>query len=226
MRVFRVPPANAPAAMSTGRLTPYASLQEADYPALAKRILDGETILYPTETTYGLGCDARSEAGIRKIFELKRRPEEKSLLCLVRDIPTLETFAEIPARLLPFIGKYWPGPLTLIVPAKPGKLPLEILSAGQSDIAVRISSHPFCRKLLAHLPAPLVSTSANFSGEKAPSSFEAVPAPIREKVGIAIDAGSIAGGGIPSTIVKIDARTGKPVLVREGAVPAKALGLG
>lgn len=203
-----------------------ASLDDAAYRHIARDIEEGAVILYPTETVYGLGCNARDRAAIQRIYDLKKRPPDKALLMLVRDKEMLSEFArEVPPALEALTARFWPGPLTLVLEAKPGKLPLDLLSPGHSTIAVRVSPHPFCKSLMAHLKAPLVSTSANLSGEKNPLKFEDVNPSICRGVDVAVDGGDLSQGGMgaPSSIVGL--KNGKPVLLREGALSKAQLGI-
>lgn len=199
-----------------------SALKDKDYESIAARLRKGEVLLYPTETTYGLGCVASERAGIERIFELKQRPAERPFLVLVRDRKMLtEYVSEIPAPYEPLMERFWPGPLTLVFPARENMLPLDLLAPGLSTLAIRISSDPFCTRLLEALGTPLVSTSANLSGAPNPTSLEDVSHFVKNGVDMLVDGGTLSGR--PSTVVRLDG--GKAAIVREGALSAKDLGI-
>ena len=198
------------------------SLKDADYAALAAQVNRGGVLLYPTETTYGLGCRATNEKAIARIFELKQRPTERPFLVLVRDRKMLHDYvSEIPKAYEPLMKNFWPGPLTLVFPAKMYRLPMHELAPGLSTLAIRVSSHPFCTKLFEHLDAPLVSTSANLSGAPTPPAVGEVASFIRSGVDTIVDGGALSGA--PSTIVRLEGE--KPVIARLGALGKEELGI-
>lgn len=126
----------------------------------------GEILLYPTETVYGMGCDATSLQAIQKIFEIKKRDIGKPLPVLVDSLLMLKEYGAEPNVLeRELIARYWPGPLTILFQSK-GVLPKSI-DAGTGLIAARISSHPIATQLVKALRRPLVSTSANLAGKAA-----------------------------------------------------------
>lgn len=162
-------------------------------------------VAYPTETFYGLGAAALDEDACQRVFEIKGRPRDSPLPWILADVGQIETVARLDevARLL--VSRFWPGPLTLIVP----------LSRGQGTVAVRVSSLPIARALARRLGAPITSTSANRAGEPAPVTADEVAERL-QGVDLLLDGGPSAGG-LPSTIVDLSAG-GRPVLVRAGAV--------
>jgi L-threonylcarbamoyladenylate synthase len=190
----------------------------------ALRVLrEGGIVALPTETFYGLAVDARSAPACRLLFDLKGRPDEKAFPCIVSGLPQMEESAlhvEEAARVL--ARTFWPGPLTLVVAAKPG------LAAASSDgsIAVRASSVRLARDLAEGLGAPITATSANRSGEPAATTATQVASSVGSGVQLILDGGACPGG-LPSTVV--DVRDLRPRLVREGRVPfaevSRALGL-
>ena len=120
----------------------------------------GGVILYPTETIYGLGCNAFDEEAVARIFEIKGRPETKPVLVLVWNLTMLKSIvANIPPVAVKLMEKFWPGPLTMIFNAKKNISPL--VTAGTGKIGVRIPGNSFCLKLLKEIQVPLVSTSAS-----------------------------------------------------------------
>lgn len=167
---------------------------------IADELNNGEVMLYPTETVYGLGCNAFHEDAIRKTVLLKQRKENKPLILLVKDRTMLEGIAaDIPPAAEKLIQHFWPGPLTIIFPAK-ARLS-SLLTAGSGRIGIRHSPHPFIESLFTVYDYPLVSTSANRAHEAPALSLAGVPTSITDKVDLIIDGGKMKG--IPSTVVDI-----------------------
>jgi L-threonylcarbamoyladenylate synthase len=173
----------------------------------------GKVIIYPTETVYGIGCDAFNETGVSRIFEIKQRPENKPLILLVRDVNMLkEIVAKIPPVAQQLINAFWPGPLTLIFKAKPGIG--KLLTGGTGRIGVRQSPHPLVASIFQIYGHPLVSTSANISNGAPAAAVKNIPTFITDKVDLIIDAGIISS--TPSTV--IDVTDSGIVYRREGAI--------
>ncbi|MDR0971025.1 MAG: threonylcarbamoyl-AMP synthase [Bacteroidales bacterium] len=140
----------------------------------------GEIILYPTDTIWGLGCDATNKEAIKKIIELKQRPKNKSILLLVSDREMLRNYVEeIPKKALELLDEI-KEPLTIIYP-KAKNLPIEYLSNDET-IGIRIPKNEYCQRLIKALSLPLVSTSANISGEKSPTCFNEISEEIKKGV--------------------------------------------
>ena len=140
----------------------------------------GGTILYPTDTIWGIGCDATRPESVKNIYQIKQRADSKSMLVLVNRIVMLEEYIEIiPAQARELIGKT-KKPTTIIYSGA-RKLASNLL-ASDGSIGIRLTTDPFCRKLIEYTGFPLVSTSANISGEQAPLSFQKILTPIRQQV--------------------------------------------
>lgn len=127
-------------------------------------------LLYPTDTVWGLGCPADDELGIQKIFELKKRPANKSFILLMTEVKMLFRYLANPQPDLESLLQQFTEPTTIIYP-NGINLPNSVLGP-QGSIAVRITQDPFCRSLIKRIKKPLVSTSANFSGEPSTSLFQ------------------------------------------------------
>ncbi len=180
---------------------------------IADALRRGNIMVYPTETVYGIGCDAFDDTAVSRVFEIKQRPLNKPLILLIRDIRMLgELVTGLPQIAQRLIEAYWPGPLTMIFRAKPGISAL--LTGGSGTIAVRQSPHPFPASLFQAFDHPLVSTSANISSEAPALSIQALPDRITDKVDLIVDAGIIQG--TPSTVV--DVTDGRLVYRRDGAI--------
>lgn len=183
---------------------------------VAARLGAGAVAAYPTETFYALGAAAFSGRAIERIYRLKERQTSKPLSFIVSDLDMVREIAvPPPLHFADLAGEFWPGPLTLVLPAAPG-LPDRLLGPNRT-IAVRIPPLVWLRDLVREMSEPLTATSANLSGEKEIAD----PAGIRDlfegRVDLIIDGGP-APGGRPSTIV--DLAAGAPRVLREGAIPA------
>jgi L-threonylcarbamoyladenylate synthase len=174
---------------------------------------EGGIVAFPTETFYGLAVDARSRAACERLFELKGRPPEKALPCIVSGVPQLESVARnLGKAALLLARRFWPGPLTLVVEARPG---LAACSPGGS-IAVRASGLRLPRDLAEGLGAPVTATSANRTGSPPATTAEEALSDLGSELDLLIDGGPCPGG-LASTIV--DVREAVPRLVRAGRVP-------
>jgi L-threonylcarbamoyladenylate synthase len=180
----------------------------------------GGVIVYPTDTFYGLGASGFRAEAVLKVFRLKRRNAAKPLSLVIPDVTgMLEAVAgSIPDLLEPLAERFWPGPLTLILPASP-RLPRELL--GDADrIGVRIPDHPWLRSLLREARFPLTATSANLSGDPETTDPLTAARSFPEGVDLIVDGGRTAGG-LASTVVDLTAAP--PRILREGAVPSDVL---
>lgn len=172
----------------------------------------GGVIIYPTETLYGIGVKFDLRDSLKKVFDIKKRPEEKTFPLIVNKENIFKVVDFIPPLAQKLIEKYWPGPLTLILPAKKN-LPEEIVK--ECKVAVRMPGPSFALKLIEASPFPITATSANISGQKPASSFEEVLNYFKDSsVDILIDGGKLLG--IPSTIV--DVTVEPPKILRKGAI--------
>jgi L-threonylcarbamoyladenylate synthase len=162
----------------------------------------GGTILYPTDTIWGIGCDATNKAAVEKIYRIKKRPETKNLIILVDDPDMLKTYVKsIPEIAWDLISNV-ERPLTIIYP-KAKNLPVNLIGPDDS-IAVRIVKNDFCRTLIHDLAKPIVSTSANISGENSPMIFKDIPKEIRDSVDYVVNLYQDQVQELrPSTIIKL-----------------------
>jgi L-threonylcarbamoyladenylate synthase len=186
----------------------------------ARRVLtSGGVLALPTETFYALAVNPFDEAALARLFALKERPASKPVLVLVGDSAMLDQVAdEVPAAGARLLARFWPGPLTLILPAREG-LP-ELLTVGTGTIGVRVPRQAVTCRLLTFLGFPVTGTSANRSGAAPLVEAAAVAREFGDRVDLILDAGPCPGG-LPSTIV--DVTSIPPRLVRAGAVPLAEL---
>lgn len=176
----------------------------------------GEVVVLPTETSYGLACRAYDHDAVARVVQAKGRPAGKPLPVLLPGVDLLRQHAfETP--LLHFAELFWPGPLTIVVPAFPG-LPAAV-TAATNMVGIRVSAHPLARAIVEAIGEPLVATSANRSGETAAAS--ATECDEMGFVGVAglVDGGQLAGGA--SSVVGL--RDGELVVFREGPLGTQSL---
>jgi len=176
----------------------------------ARSAKKGKLIVYPTETCYGLGTNGLKKESVRKIYEVKERPENREMSCLVSSLEQAGKYCKLTEKERKVCQEFMPGPLTLIA-EKNENIP-DILNR---DFAFRISSNTTAQKLPELMDAPLVSTSANLSGGNNPYRIEEVPEKVREKADVVIDSGKLEKTP-PSTLIKIE--DGELKIFREGPI--------
>jgi L-threonylcarbamoyladenylate synthase len=162
----------------------------------------GGTILYPTDTVWGIGCDARSKDAVAKVFKIKQRAEYKSMVTLVCDHTMLNRYVkEVPEVAWDLIEAA-DSPLTIIYPD--ARLLAGNVIAADGSVGIRLVNDEFCRDLIHKFGKPIVSTSANISGEAAPSSFNDIKIDILNKVDYIVNLRQKETNNIqPSTIIKV-----------------------
>lgn len=181
----------------------------------------GKSIVYPTDTIYGLGVNALDKVAVDRLFRIKRRAESKPMSVIIRDIPMARKFAYVNTRTEKILKAILPGPITVVLSRKDA-LP-SIVSGGKSTIGIRIPSHEFTDGLTRRIDFPLTSTSVNISGEP---PLKTIPEIIklfeaeRFQPDIIIDAGEQTDAQ-PSTV--IDLTTSKPKILRVGPVKPEVL---
>ena len=173
----------------------------------------GQVVAYPTDTLYGLGADPRSEVGVMAVFRIKGRDPDQSLPLIAASVEQAAEAGELNAIARRLAARFWPGPLTLVVPQI---MPLAPGVGVAGAIAIRVPRDAIARDLARVLGAPITSTSANRSGDPPAETAREVAAALGDLVAVIVDGGA-APGGAPSTIV--DVTTDVPRLVRAGAVP-------
>lgn len=161
----------------------------------------GGLILYPTDTVWGIGCDATNPDAVEKVFKLKQRSDEKSLICLVHDFKMLNEYVENVPEVAYDILKYAKKPTTIIYD-NPIRVAENIIAADNS-LAIRVAKDEFCKKLIQRFRRPLVSTSANISGEKTPQSYAEIDPLILEGVDYVVNLQHEKKSGKPSAIIKL-----------------------
>lgn len=161
----------------------------------------GGIILYPTDTVWGIGCDATNHLAVEKIFQLKKRADNKTMICLVSDFKMLNEYVENVPEVAYDILKYASKPTTIIYD-DPIRV-AENLIAEDNSLAIRVIKDEFCKKLIQKFRKPIVSTSANVSGAKTPQSFKEIDPVILEGVDYVVNLHHEIKSGNPSAIIKL-----------------------
>jgi L-threonylcarbamoyladenylate synthase len=181
----------------------------------AASIREGGVVAFPTDTLYGLAVDPFSPQAVQRVLALKNRPAERALPLIAADMTQVTgQIGELPTLARKLAERFWPGPLTLLVPA-PEALRATV-TAGSDKVGIRIPDHAVARALCRASGRPLTATSANISGEPATDDPDAVAASLGGLVDLLLDGGRTTGGA-PSTLV--DATESVPRLLRPGAIP-------
>lgn len=175
----------------------------------------GGLVAFPTDTVYGVGALAFDAAAVESIYTAKDRPVEKAIPILLGEPEDLDKVTtDVPHIAAKLAARFWPGPLTLVVPKHPN-LP-DVVSAGPT-VGVRVPDHPVARALLT-AAGPMAVTSANISGQDSPTTVEGVSHQLNGRIPLILDGGETPGG-VPSTVVNCLGT--EPVILREGPVTLK-----
>jgi L-threonylcarbamoyladenylate synthase len=188
---------------------------EAEIQHFARILRGGGVVAFPTETVYGLGADATNSDAVLRIYEIKGRPRFNPLIVHCADRAMAETIVDISPLAERLADAYWPGPLTLVLPKKPGATVSDIVTAGLATVGVRVPAHPLAQDLIRAVGRPLAAPSANPSGKLSPTRADQ----------IVLDVPILDGGpcrsGVESTILKVDGD--RVTQLRAGAVAREEL---
>ena len=185
---------------------------------IVEALAAGEPVALPTETVYGLAADALSPNACAKIFEAKNRPLNDPLIVHIPSIDWLPRLTSPTPTALQLAEKYWPGPLTMVLPRQP--IVPDIVTAGQETVAIRMSAHPLFQEVATAFGKPLAAPSANRFGRISPTSAAHVLAELNGRIPFILDGGPCAHG-IESTIVHVS-EEGLRIL-REGPITREDL---
>ena len=181
-------------------------------------IRGGGLVAFPTETVYGLGSSAFNPNAVARIFEVKRRPRFDPIIVHVADFKEVERICvKVDRRARMLIGRFWPGPLTLVLPKS--RIVPDIVTAGLETVAVRMPSHPVALELIKEAGVPIAAPSANLFGHLSPTTAEHVKEQIGEEIDLIIDGGKCPIG-VESTVLDL---TGEPAILRPGGLPIEEI---
>jgi L-threonylcarbamoyladenylate synthase len=179
----------------------------------------GELVAFPTETVYGLGADAANPAAIARIFAAKGRPADHPLIVHIASAAQVDEWAsEFPPKARDLAAAFWPGPLTIVLPRRPGVL--AAVTGGQDTVALRVPSHPVALELLRRFGRGIAAPSANRYGRVSPTRADHVREELGERVALVLDGGACEVG-LESTIVGCDGP--RVTLLRPGRITRREL---
>lgn len=186
----------------------------------AEILRGGGLVVFPTETVYGLGCDAANPRAVARLYAAKGRPQFNPLIAHILSLEDAETHAHLPDAARALAERFWPGPLTLVAERRDTSSVAELACAGLSTIALRAPSHELARALLSAFAGPIVAPSANRSGGVSATSARHASEDLGGAVDVVLDGGA-SPIGLESSIVSF--ADGAPVLLRPGAIPREDL---
>lgn len=181
------------------------------------RLHDGAVIAFPTDTVYAVGARAQDPSAVRRLYAIKRRPADQPVILLVAEPSQVEGWAVTTPRAMDLMRRYWPGPLTLVLPRRSGA---PVVGAAGPTIAFRAPDNPVALALLRGLGEPIASSSANWTGAPPPRDADGVAATLEHEVDLILDGGE-AQLGKPSTILDLSGDV--PRILRPGAIPESEL---
>ena len=174
----------------------------------------GELVAFPTETVYGLGANALDERAVARIFAVKNRPHFDPLIVHVFDEEAVPQYAtDVDQRAVALMGRFWPGPLTLVLRKQP--IIPDLVTAGFDTVALRVPSHPVARALLKEVHLPIAAPSANPFGYVSPTTAEHVQDMLGDAIGLILD-GGLCAVGVESTVCALTEE--QAVILRPGGV--------
>ncbi len=175
---------------------------------------DGKIGIFPTDTSFGIGCRIDNQESIEKIFEIRNRPPQKALLALISSIEMAEEYVYVtPEAKIQLFKKYWPGGLTVILKCKKDKVPAIVRASGES-LAIRLPDHTDLRRVIEAVGVPIIAPSANFSGGQTPVTLDMVEKDLVKEVDFVVD-GRCTMEGV-STIIDTTVLPFK--IIRQGVV--------
>jgi L-threonylcarbamoyladenylate synthase len=196
-------------------------IDRGDIERAATLLRAGGLVVFPTETVYGLGCDAANPQAVARLYAAKGRPNFNPLIAHVPDSAAAEQHAELHPIARELTEAFWPGPLTLVAKRRASSTIAELACAGLATIALRAPSHPAAQALLNAFGRPIAAPSANVSGRVSATKAEHIAADLRPLVDLVLDDGP-SPIGLESTIVAVDSE-GRARLLRPGALTRESV---
>ena len=197
-----------------------APVSAAAIASAAALLRAGRLVAFPTETVYGIGGDATNDHAVAAIFAAKSRPRFNPLIVHIRDLAEAERLAVFNSPARHAAARFWPGPLTLVLPRQPAAGLSLLASAGLDTVAIRVPAHPVAQALLREAGRPIAAPSANRSGRVSPTEAVHVAEDLGDDVAMILDGGP-APLGLESTVMDLSGEA--PALLRPGAVTLEAL---
>ncbi len=186
----------------------------------ARHLREGRLVAFPTETVYGLGADATNHQAVRQLFRVKRRPADHPLIVHVADTQSAFSVGASDARAIALAERFWPGPLTLVLPALPASGIVPEVTGGRNTVGVRVPRHPVASALLSRFGGPVAAPSANPHGRISPTRAKHVRDDFEPAVDLVLDGGP-AEIGLESTVLELCGEV--PTLLRAGGIPVETL---
>ncbi|HLC68080.1 MAG TPA: L-threonylcarbamoyladenylate synthase [archaeon] len=187
--------------------------EPAKIAAAARIIKSGGTVVFPTETVYGLGADATNSRAVRKIYKAKGRPSDNPMIIHIARIEDIFNLSvDVPQKAIALAKKFWPGPLTIVL--KKSSIISKEATAGLDTVGIRMPSHVIASALIKAAGVPIAAPSANISGRPSPTKAEHAIEDLNGKVDMIIDGGPVSVG-IESTVIDL---SGPPALLRPGKI--------
>lgn len=185
----------------------------------AELLQSGRLVAFPTETVYGLGADARNPEAVADIYRVKGRPSDNPLIVHIAEEQQAEELALVSPLARQLMTAFWPGPLTLVLPLRPGALP-EVTTGGLDTVGLRMPAHPAALQMLREAALPVAAPSANLSGRPSPTEAEHVWEDMQGKIPLIINGGECLAG-LESTV--LDLASPVPAILRPGVLTAADL---
>ncbi|KAA2314592.1 threonylcarbamoyl-AMP synthase [Pseudooceanicola sediminis] len=196
--------------------TRHLSQDEAGLDEAARLLKEGSLVAMPTETVYGLAADAANDRAVAAIYEAKGRPSFNPLIAHLASADAAAELTVFPNAARVLANAFWPGPLTLVLPIRPGAAISPLMTAGLNTLAVRVPAHPVAHDLLRRFGGAVAAPSANPSGRISPTTPDHVLQGLEGKIAAILDGGPCAVG-VESTILAVD-EEGKLRLLRPGSI--------
>lgn len=187
-----------------------------------KTVRAGGIIIFPTDTAFGIGCAIDNEKAIKRLFQIRKRPATQATPVLVDTIKMAQDYLQSISREVidKLIEPYWPGALTIVLPAKIEKVP-QLVRGGTQTLGIRIPNHPIARAIIQGFGKPILGPSANFHGEKTPYSFADLDPELKKLVDFVVEGECTAKQA--STVIDCSIAPWK--ILRQGAVYIESGGL-
>ncbi len=201
-------------------MTLFIKTSEASVKKAAALIRAGGTVVFPTETVYGLGADALNAKAVARIFEIKKRPHFDPLIVHVSSIRQARTLARVSAGAEALMTRFWPGPLTLVLPKK--RIVPDIVTAGLETVALRMPSHPVAMSLIKKAGTPVAAPSANSFGSLSPTTASHARDQLKGGPDMILDGGPTRIGVESTVLALID---GAFLILRHGGLPREEIEL-